>query len=111
MVVVYGLYALVVYSQGTRYLIPPDCKAIAVSDYQLKTHYSSFNAENLNQASMILDWLGLAVMILWIFISRLVKHYGFYENEIIDQNLKSSSDYAIKIDDLPQGEYNEEELY
>lgn len=78
MLVMYGFYALAIYSQGTRYLTPPACKAIAVSDYQLKTQYSSFNAENLNQAGMILDWLGLAAMVLWIFICRLVKHYGFY---------------------------------
>lgn len=78
MLLIYGLYALAVYSQGTRYLTPPSCQAISVSDYRLKTHYSSFNADNLDEAAMVLDWLGLAAMILWIFISRLVKHYGFY---------------------------------
>ena len=59
----------------------------------------------------ILDWIGLGVMILWILITRLVKYYGFYQNEMIDRSLKSSSDFAVKIDNLPVGGYSEEELF
>lgn len=46
-------------------------------------------------------------MILWIFITRLVKCYGFYMDTMIDKNLKSASDFAVKIDNLPIGGYSE----
>lgn len=42
-------------------------------------------------------------MIVWIIIDRFVKKYGIKKNKIIDMNLLSASDYAIKIDNLPYG--------
>jgi len=50
-------------------------------------------------------------MVLWIFITRLVKCYGFYMDTMIDKNLKSASDFAVKIDNLPIGGYSEYELF
>jgi hypothetical protein len=54
----------------------------------------------------LLNWIGLASMCLWILISRFLKYYCFYKDQLIDENLKSSSDYAVKIDNLPYGEYS-----
>ena len=49
-------------------------------------------------------------MMTWIIICRFVKEYGFYQNQVIDADLESSSDYAVKIDNLPAGGYSQEEL-
>jgi hypothetical protein len=67
-----------------------------------------YNAERL---SSIESWLGLAAMIVWIAVSRTMRYFGELNNLDIDKNLKTASDYAIKIGNLPDGEYNEEELF
>lgn len=59
---------------------------------------------------MIQGYLGLAVMIIWGIYIRYIKYYGTIKDKIMDMNLASSSDYAIKINNLPYGEFNEEEL-
>ena len=46
----------------------------------------------------LLQWLGLIGSVIWIIVLRMVKYYGFYLNVVIDKSLKSSSDYAIKVD-------------
>lgn len=60
---------------------------------------------------MVLDWIGLGVMILWILNTRLVKYYGFYQNKMIDKSMKSASDFAVKVDNLPVGSYSQYELF
>ena len=49
-------------------------------------------------------------MAVWIIISRIVKYVGVIKNKEMDKNLTSASDFAIKIGNLPYGEFNEEEL-
>jgi hypothetical protein len=51
-------------------------------------------------------WLGLTAMILWAIASRVVKYIGTIKNEEIDKDLTSASDFAIKISNLPYGEFN-----
>lgn len=58
-----------------------------------------------------MNWMGLCSMFIWILISRFVKYYCYYKDKLIDENLTSSSDYAVKIDNLPFGDYNEEDLF
>lgn len=101
----YCIYAVITYSGGTAYSTnnPGTC---STAFCQFKNKFSSYNEVNPNSTFFILDWIGLGVMLLWIFITRLVKCYGFYQNDLIDQNLKSASDYAIKIDNLPVGGYS-----
>ncbi len=77
MVVIYGLYTLSVYSEGNRYLTNPPGECLSSISYcNLKDQYSSYNATQPNLTSLICDWLGLAAMILWILISRVIKHYA-----------------------------------
>ena len=106
----YCVYAVITYSGGTAYSTnnPGSC---STAFCQFKNKFSSYNEVDPNKTFFILDWIGLGVMLLWIFITRLVKYYGFYQNDLIDQNLKSASDYAIKIDNLPIGGYSEYELF
>ncbi len=42
-------------------------------------------------------------MVVWVIWSRIIKYIGNLKNEEIDKNLKSASDYAIKISNLPYG--------
>lgn len=56
--------------------------------------------------SMIQGWVALGGLAIWGIFVRFVKYYGRQKNKSIDRNLTSASDYAIKIDNLPYGEYN-----
>jgi hypothetical protein len=49
-------------------------------------------------------------MVLWAIASRVFRYMGNKKDHDIDKNLKSASDRAIKIANMPYGEYNEEEL-
>lgn len=55
-------------------------------------------------------WLGVGFCFLWIFILRFIKYFGKNEDHSVDQSLNSSSDYAIIIENLPYGEYEEKDL-
>lgn len=70
---------------------------------------SHYNKEN-DWFAEIQGWLGLAGMFVWIVLARFLKYYGGERSALIDRSLTSASDYAIKIDNLPAGEFNEEEL-
>jgi len=78
---------------------------------QFKDRVSSYNLIDANYVVDVLNWMGLASMVVWILLARFLKYYCFYKDKLIDDNLKSSSDFAVKIDNLPMGEYNEEDLY
>ena len=54
---------------------------------QFKDRFSSYNKLDPNGTFLILDWVGLGAMMAWIIISRFVKEYGFYQNQIIDADL------------------------
>ena len=105
----YSIYALLIYSQGSNYIdsSPTNCTS---SFCQFKDRFSSYNKSDPNSTILILDWIGFGCMMIWIIISRFVKEYGFYQNQVIDADLESSSDYSVKIDNLPAGGYSEEEL-
>lgn len=48
--------------------------------------------------------------LVWILMLRAVKYLGMQKNRIIDDKLKSASDFAIKIENLPRGAYSESQL-
>ncbi len=56
------------------------------------------------------QWLGLAFCIIWIFGIKFILYYGKKKNEEVDNKLKSAGDCAIRVSNLPYGEYSEEEL-
>ena len=82
----YAIYALIMYAQGSQYLTNPlaNCKTTTC---KFKDRFSSYNTVDPNTIFFILDWIGIGAMILWIIISRIVKEYGFYQNDIIDADL------------------------
>ena len=48
-------------------------------------------------------YLGLLGMIILIICMRWIKNIGTLKDKSIDKNLISSSDYALKINNLPYG--------
>ena len=52
-------------------------------------------------------WLGLFLGVFWIFGVRLITKLGLIKENEIDMSLKSASDYTLKLENLPFGEYNE----
>lgn len=92
--------------QGTLYQTnnpSTDC----LSSYCLfKDRTSSYNQTDSDSIMNITQWLGLGSMIMWCLVSRFLKHYAFYKDKLIDQNLQSSGDYTIKINNLCDGDYN-----
>ena len=106
MVVIYSFYAIAKNYQGENYLAASPSDTCDNSYCQFKDRVSSYNLTDVNYVTDVLNWMGLASMIFWILVGRFLKYYCFYKDELIDQNLKSSADYAVKIDNLPSGEYN-----
>ena len=56
---------------------------------------------------MIQSWIGVGFCIIWVFMIRIVKYIGRWTNITLDSKWSSASDFAIKIENLPFGEYNE----
>ena len=56
-----------------------------------------------NSMMRIEGYLGLSGMIILIVYMRWIKHLGTLKDKSIDKNLISSSDYTIKINNLPYG--------
>ncbi len=55
-------------------------------------------------------WLGVAFTVVWLMATRVIKIKGRNMNQKIDQKLKSASDRAVFIGNLPQGDFTEKEL-
>jgi hypothetical protein len=51
--------------------------------------------------------LGIVLCGIWVFSLRVLQYFGKKINIQLDNNLSSSSDFSIKINNLPYGEYNE----
>ena len=49
-------------------------------------------------------------MFVVMFLTRSVRIIGIVKDKRINNNLKSSSDFALKFSSLPDGQYNEEDL-
>jgi uncharacterized membrane protein SpoIIM required for sporulation len=69
------------------------------------------NASNRNktepQITMIIEWwLGLIYCIFWLIAARMVKIIGKEKDEIIYQKVKRAGDTAIRIKNLPYGQYS-----
>ena len=54
--------------------------------------------------------LGMILAIVWFFSIKFTFYLGEKKNEEIDEMLESSSDYTIRIQNLPSGQYNEYDL-
>lgn len=84
---------------------------ICTSSYcTFRDNVSDGHKYNKDVLGSIQSWLGLAAIIVWILLSRIMKYVGAIKNKEMDKNLTSASDFAIKIGNLPYGEYNEEEM-
>ena len=55
-------------------------------------------------------WLGVVFTVVWLTATRVIKIKGRNMNKEIDQKLKSASDQAVFIRNLPQGDFTENEL-
>lgn len=49
----------------------------------------------------------MVMIFVWVFGIKIIKKLGELKDEHIDRMLESASDYAVKIDNLPYGDYNE----
>ena len=50
--------------------------------------------------------LGMVLCLVWVFTLRFIRYYGRRKNKLLDEHLNSSADYAIKLSNLPFGEYS-----
>lgn len=55
-------------------------------------------------------WLGFFMCILWMVGLKFITTLGLKKDRDIDDSLDSASDYTIKIDNLPYGQYDEFDL-
>jgi hypothetical protein len=110
-IAVFALFALATNLMGHTPNTTNSLRSTCTSSYCSFRDNTSDNYK-LNQEFLgdVQVWLGLAAMVIWVISSRVVRYVSKIKNEEIDQHLTSASDYAIKIGELPYGEYNEEEL-
>ena len=54
--------------------------------------------------------LGLIFGIIWLFSIKFTSFLGERKNNEIDDMLESSSDFTIRLENLPNGNYNEEDI-
>lgn len=64
---------------------------------------SEYNKTGSNYLAWIQVWLGLAATCIWCIAMRFIKVYGIEKNKDVDARLKSSSDFAVKLDNMPFG--------
>ena len=65
---------------------------------------NKFNPDILSRVQI---WLGLVFSVLWIFILKVIGYYGSKKKRL---KFQTASDFAIKIENLPKGEYDEKDL-
>lgn len=107
-VLVFDIYSMATNLMGVKNM---STSTTCASSYCIfRDNVSDGHKFNKDALGFIQSWLGLAAMAIWIILSRIIKYVGAIKNKEMDKNLTSASDFAIKIANLPYGEYNEEEL-
>lgn len=110
-ILIFALFAVATNLLGTTPSVYTASIAACASSYcDFRDNTSDNYKPNQSQLGVIQGWLGLAAMVIWVILSRIVKYVGREKNREMDRDLISASDFAIKIGNLPYGEYNEEEL-
>ena len=72
---------------------------------------STFSQKNKNEFYMSIQlWLGALMCLIMMVGLKLITTLGMKKDKEIDDSLDSASDYTIKIQNLPFGEYDEGEL-
>lgn len=107
--IIYGIFALVTNLIGDEATIDDTCAEDPYCEYR---HKSSNENKNYKDLSIVYAqlWLGLAFSFVWVVTIRFIKFMGREKNQIVDRNLRSASDFTIKIENLPYGSYSEMEL-
>lgn len=101
--VVYGIYALVTNLIGNT-VDNSECD----NEYCVFRNSSSDDNKFEPQIHQVVQvWLGLFFCIAWIFLLRVIKYFGRRTTHKLDDRFKTASDYAVKIENLPFGEYSE----
>ena len=65
---------------------------------------------NQDETSKVEYLLGMLLCLIWIFTLRYIRHYGRKQDKLLDAHLTSASDFAVKVSNLPFGEYCEYDL-
>ena len=71
----------------------------------------NINFQMISSNSFLMNfqlWLGFFMCIFWLVGLKFISSLGARKDREIDDSLESASDYTIKIDNLPYGEYEEE---
>lgn len=55
-------------------------------------------------------WLGMVICIFFCIVLRIAKLKAKLIDEMIDSNVETPSDHAIKLENMPRGDYCEEEV-
>jgi hypothetical protein len=104
---IYGVFAITTNLMGGQNHFSEDCP----DDWCRFTHNSANNNKIQPETMMVIQWwLGVAFTVVWLMATRVIKIKGRNMNQTIDQKLKSASDRAVLIGNLPQGDFTEKEL-
>lgn len=92
---IYGMFSMLTNIMGNSAVVSTACHDKL---YCIFVH--NISDENKIKSWIIYQiqsWLGVVFCFFWIVVVKITKYFGEQKNRIIDEKLRSSSDYAIKV--------------
>lgn len=94
-ILIYCIYALLTNLIGSEAVVTKSCSEDLYCKF--KQIISDENKPLTHSLHTVQSWLGLVYCIVWILLNKMLKYVGQERNRIIDEKLKSASDYAVKV--------------
>lgn len=93
-ILIYGIFALVTNLIGEKGFTD-ECQGDTFCEF--KKEASDENKIDPKTNELVQLWLGFGFCFIWIITLRFIKYLGREKNRLVDERLRSASDYAIKI--------------